>query len=145
MDLESRLNLLVDAREVAYYLLEHDGAVKRESAEDNTYWLILTPVSAPTETYYVRVGWQSYPHQPPSVKFADRVRGSLQLTSSWPVIPGYRPTSFDICQPFTAEGYNLHLEWRSGPEAWTATGNPFLWVVQTLQNDLDIRYVGRSA
>jgi hypothetical protein len=33
----------------------------------------------------------------------------------------------------------------TGPTAWPTTGNPFLWVVETLQEDLDTGYVGRAA
>lgn len=78
------------------------------------------------------------------MKFASAVRGSLEKTSAWPLISGYRPGSFDICKPFTAEGFGLHKEWQNGPEAWPITGNPFLWVAQVLQNDLDEHYGGRS-
>jgi hypothetical protein len=47
--------------------------------------------------------------------------------------------------PFTAEGLALHPEWRTGPDAWTPTPNPYLRVVTQLQDDLDNRYAGRAA
>lgn len=92
----------------------------------------------------MRVAWERYPAAPPSVKFADAIGGRLDVTSAWPMIPGYRPGSFDICQPFTAEGFAIHAEWQQGPDRWPAAGNPFLWVAEILQRDLDHRYQGRS-
>lgn len=143
-DLETLTNLEADEATVASFLEEHGGRLERDPDEKNVYWLTLRPRSEPDETYFVRVAWTSYPHEPPSVKFAAGVRGSLNVTSAWPVIPGYRPGSFDICKPFTAEGYGLHAEWRSGPEAWRSTGNPFLWIATMLQSDLNNSYGGRS-
>jgi hypothetical protein len=91
-----------------------------------------------------RIAWTRYPQNAPSVKFADGVGGTLTVTKAWPVIAGYRPGNFDICKPLTAEGFALHAEWRTGPHAWSATGNPFLWVVSQLQDDMNHRYQGRS-
>jgi hypothetical protein len=45
----------------------------------------------------------------------------------------------------TAEGFALHTEWQSGPDAWPAEGNPFLWLAEMLQYDLDNSYMGRAA
>ena len=33
---------------------------------------------------------------------------------------------------------------QQGPDRWPSTGNPFLWVTEILQRDLDHRYQGRS-
>ena len=76
--------------------------------------------------------------------FLNGPRGTAGVAHAWPMIPGYRAPN-DICMPFTAEGYVTHPEWRLGPHAWAATGNPFLRVVQQLQDDLDYRYQGRAA
>ena len=45
--------------------------------------------------------------------------------------------------PFTAEGFAVHPDWAQTKEAWTGTGNPFVWVAETLQGDLNNRYQGR--
>jgi hypothetical protein len=45
--------------------------------------------------------------------------------------------------PFTAEGFALHPDWTSTNEAWRETGNPFLYVSETLQRSLDTSYGGR--
>ena len=101
------------------------------------------PRSAPTERYHPRLAWRSYPDAAPSVLSADGVGGALGITSAWPQIPGCRAPN-DISKPFTAEGFALHPEWASGPDAWPTDGNPFLWVVETLQYDLDNAYAGRA-
>ena len=150
IDEESRLNLDLDRPAVAEFLLEHGGELFHrttgdEQDPDGVYWLSLRPRVAPTEMYVARIAWSRYPQAPPSVKFADRVGGSLGVTKAWPAIAGYRPGNFDICKPFTAEGFALHAEWRSGPHAWSLSGNPFLWVVSQLQDDLNDRYLGRAS
>lgn len=144
MDLETRLNLEADEGDVSTSLEEQGGRLDQDENQPGVYWITLHPRTARDETYYARIAWQSYPHEPPSVKFADGVRGSLSVTNAWPVIPGYRPSSFDICKPFTAEGFKLHPGWERGAERWPTDGNPFLWVVQVLQYDLDNHYGGRA-
>jgi hypothetical protein len=143
IDLESRLNLEADREAVAALLAEHGGRLHQDPEDGACYWLELHPVSDPPEAFYVRVLWTRYPDDPPSVKFATAVGGSVDVTRAWPQIPGYRPGSFDICMPFTAEGFNVHPEWRETSEAWRTSGSPFLWVAQTLQRDLNQRYGGR--
>jgi hypothetical protein len=144
-DQESLLNLAADEAAVVAFLADNDGRLSRDGQDGAVYWLRIRPAGTPTEVYYVRVAWSAYPHEAPSVKFADSIGGSLAITSAWPVIPGYRPASFDICKPMTAEGYALHAEWRSGPDAWPTAGNPFLWVAEILQYDLDNYYGGRAS
>ncbi len=145
LDAESRINLEMDEVAVRAFLTERGGRLDRDPTEAGTYWLTITPRSEQHERYVVRVAWTTYPHDPPSVRFATEAGGSLTTTSAWPTIPGYRPGSFDICKPFTAEGFNIHPEWRAGPEAWRTSGNPFVHVATTIQYDVDNNYTGRSA
>jgi hypothetical protein len=144
MDRESALALEEDEPAVATFLGRNGASLERGKDDPARYWLTMRPRSAPAELYFVCITWTRYPHTPPSVKFADKVGGSLTVATAWPAITGYRPGSFDICKPFTAEGYLTHPEWMTGPEAWPTSGNPFLWVAETLQDDLDHRYGGRS-
>jgi len=125
-------------------LVADRGAELLAGADPGVFWLSMRPAAAPQETFHVRIAWTSYPDAPPSIKFADAVEGRLDVTSAWPIIPGYRPGNLDICQPFTAEGYLAHQEWRTGPEAWPSDGNPFEWVVGCLLHDMCDRYQGRS-
>jgi len=145
IDRETQLNLLQDSQAVAQFVIANDGATACDCDDRGVYWLVLRPRSTPTEHFVARVVWERYPPAAPSVKFATGIGGQLDVTSAWPLIDGYRPGSFDICRPFTAEGYNIHPEWRTSSERWPADGgNPFLWVVTTLQYDLDNGYRGRS-
>lgn len=144
VDQETRLNLEADEPAVAAFLAENDGRLVRDADDPAIYWLTMRPQGAPAERYYLRLVWTAYPHAAPSIKFADSIGGSVSVTAAWPVIPGYRAGSFDICKPMSAEGYALHAEWRSGPDAWPTIGNPFLWVVGQLQYDIDNQYGGRS-
>lgn len=143
MDLESRLNLQADATAVAKLLEHHGGRLVADDADAGVHWLEMHPRCATSEIYVARVKWARYPDAPPSVKFATEVGGRIDVLTAWPVIPGYRPTAFDICMPFTAEGFAVHPDWAQTKEAWTGTGNPFLWVAETLQRDLNNRYQGR--
>lgn len=142
VNLESTLNLKADAEAVAAFLLEHGGRLEAD-AEGGIYWLTLIPASDPKESYITRLAWSEYPGAPPSVKFATSVGGRLDDPKAWPVAPGFRAQSLDICMPFTAEGFALHPEWTSTSEAWRGTGNPFLFVTETLQRFLDTNYSGR--
>jgi hypothetical protein len=152
MDVESELRLLEDAAAVAAYLGERDGVLTAGWApvaptpgdEPGVFWLSMIPRSAPGEMYYARVAWTVYPGSPPSVRFVTAVRGALDSVSAWPSVPGYRPSSFDICMAFTREGYQTHPEWVT-QYPWPTSGNPFLWVAQTLQGHLDRSYAGRAA
>lgn len=145
VDLETQLNLLQDSQAVAEFVVENDGAIACDCGDHGVYWLVLRPRSMPSERFVVRVAWERYPPAAPSVKFATEVNGRVDVTSAWPLIGGYRPGSFDICRPFTAEGFNTHPEWRTNAERWPADGgNPFLWVANQLQYDLDNGYQGRS-
>lgn len=143
-DAETLLNLEDDEAAVREFLAAHDGRLVRDEHDPSVYWVDLRPRSAPAERYYARLAWSSYTHQPPSVTFADAIGGAIGVTRAWPQIPGYR-APVDICKPFTAEGFAVHPEWRTGPSAWPTDGNPFLWVVETLQYDLDHGYTGRAA
>jgi hypothetical protein len=143
LNLESKLNLEADAEAVAALLNQHGGRLLADPEDHGTYWLELVPARDAGQIYIARTVWSAYPGAPPSVKFATAVGGRIDVTSAWPAVPGFRPTSFDICMPFTEEGFNVHPDWRTSAEAWTSTGNPFLYVASTLQRLLDTRYSGR--
>lgn len=144
LDLASKLSLEEDLPAVMDQVVDH-GALLQAGSEPGEFWLTMSPPSAPHETFHVRILWSRYPDAPPSVKFADAIDGRLDLSSAWPIIPGYRPGDLDICQPFTAEAYKVHPDWAAGPEAWPSEGNPFEWVVTRLLHDMCDRYQGRSA
>jgi hypothetical protein len=151
LDLESRLALAEDAPAIESFLGPVAGRLHPQSPgaagvieDDGGRWLELHPAAHPEQTYVVRLTWKAYPHAAPSVTFVLEVGGSPGDMAAWPLIPGYRAPN-DICMPFTAEGYAVHPEWTTGPQAWDSTGNPFLRVVTQIQDDLDNRYQGRAA
>lgn len=143
IDSESALNLEHDELEVAVFLQENGGRLDHDE-ESGVYWLTMRPRSHPSEHYYARVAWDSYPHKAPSIKFADGIGGPVTVSRAWPTMPGYRSTSFDICRPMSREGYCVHPEWNQGSTAWPTEGNPFVWLVQTIQFHLDNEYQGRA-
>jgi hypothetical protein len=142
-DVETLANLAEDEAAVQAFLEENGGLVDRGEADPSIYWLTMRPRTEPAERFFARLAWAVYPDAAPSVAFADAVGGNLGAMTSWPIIPGYRAPN-DICKPFTAEGYIAHDEWRRGPDTWPTEGNPFLWVAETLQHDLDNNYGGRA-
>lgn len=150
VDTESLLNLDHDVEAVAVFLVENGGLLERddkvhdEGGDLGVYWLTMRPRSHPADIYFVRVEWEAYPYKPPSIKFATAAGGSLTVTGAWPVITGYRASSFDICRPMSKEGYVAHPEWAEGATAWPTEGNPFLWLAQTMQFHLDNEYQGRA-
>lgn len=143
-DLETRLALEQDEPSARRAAAQYGATLQPDAEAPTVFWLTMSPAAEPAERFFARIAWSSYPDEPPSIKFADAVAGRLDLSRSWPVIPGYRPGERDICQPFTAEGHAIHPNWSSGPEAWRATGNPFLWVVLQMLHDIADRYKGRS-
>ena len=131
MDAETALALEEDEGAVRAFLEENEGCLTADPVVTGQYWVTLRPRSAPQERFYARLAWTRYPHSSPSVLFADAIGGALGSARAWPAIAGYQaPTR--ICKPFTAEGFAAHTEW-----VWPTTGNPFLWVVTVLQDDLD--------
>ncbi len=145
MDAESLLNLEADLPDVRAKVAERKSRLEDDADTSGVYWLVTAPPTAPGEAFFIRIAWSAYPFSAPSVKFAEKVGGSLNVTRAWPMMPGYRAGSFDICKPFTAEAFNIHPEWRTSAEAWRGTGNPFLWVVEIILEDFANHYGGRSA
>jgi hypothetical protein len=100
------------------------------------YWAVIQPGAPDTAVFVARVLWTVYPDRPPSLLFATAVGEPTNVASAWPAAQGYR-APVDVCKPFTAEGQALHREWAGGPHAWRSEGNPFLYVIETVQADID--------
>lgn len=107
-------------------------------------WCTLYSLHAPDELYQVRLLWQSYPDEAPSMKFREPATGRLDILGAWPIAPGFRPTSMDACVNWCAEGLALHPEWLHDPRyAWSSNGNVLLKVLRILQEHLDENCKGR--
>lgn len=144
MDLESQLRLEVDKTDVDRLLAERGGRLEKRTVDPiGLYWAVIQPAPADAAPFVARILWSVYPDRPPSVLFADSVGGATSNISSWPAANGYRAPN-DICKPFTSEGQAVHAEWVTGCHRWRGQGNPFLFVIETLQDDID-RVAGRRA
>lgn len=153
MDIESRLRLQRDEGAVREALEAAGGKLhtRHELCEgldepdpQGLYWAEIQPRDRTRQAFIARIEWTVYPGRPPSVLFADQIGGATGISRAWPQAPGYRGPA-DICKPFTAEGQKLHSEWGRGPQAWPTTGNPFLYVVENLQDDIDRARGARAA
>ena len=105
----------------------------------------MRPAGNPVEEFQARLQWSEYPgDNAPSLKFRDPETGRLDLTSAWPKIRGFRPTSFDACVNYCAEGFALHPEWKNDQRfRWNVSGNVLLKVLRILQDEFDSYYEGR--
>lgn len=138
----SRLNLRDDFEEAG------DGSEGRrwtlEMPSDLEVLVTLTPAHEPNEKFQARLLWTTYPDGPPSLKFRDPSTGRLDMPQAWPVGRGFRPQNLDACCNWCSEGFGIHPEWRNDPRfQWNASGNPLLWVLRQLQEELDEHYQGR--
>lgn len=152
MDYESQLRLESDAAAVRVALEAAGGQLVRRDRDagdaepadpPGLYWAVIQPAAPATDVFVARLLWTVYPDRPPSLLFATEVGGLTNIPSAWPAAQGYRAPG-DVCKPFTAEGQALHSEWGSGPHAWRSEGNPFLYVVETVQTDIDRAKGGRA-
>ena len=99
---------------------------------------------APGESFQARLLWNSYPSDPPSMKFRDPATGRLDLPTAWPILPGFRPKNLDACVSWTAEGFGLHPDWKSDARyRWDPRGNVLLKVLRYLQAAFDDSFGGR--
>jgi len=136
----------------AHLLTEHLASIA--ASEDGARWkvehptwkevrAVLSPRSAIQEQFFVRLVWQRYPHDAPSLKYLDSA-GRLDNPRAWPLLPGHRPGSLDACVNYCEEGFVLHPEWRTDPRfKWDPRGNALLRVLTLLQTELDTAYQGR--
>lgn len=138
----SELNLKDDYERVL--LLPDAARWTLENPATLEVWATLVPAAAPAEKFQARLLWREYPGEAPSLKFRDPASGRLDLASAWPKIRGFRPTSFDACVSYCAEGFGLHPEWKTDPRyRWDAQGNVLLKVLRILQDEFDNHFDGR--
>src|SRR5688500_7091494 len=105
---------------------------------DLEVFVTLAPAREPDEKFQVRLLWTKYPDGPASREFRCPGTGRLDMPQAWPVGRGFRPQNQDGCCNGCAEGFVTHPEWKSDPRfQWNACGNPLLWVLRQLQEELD--------
>ena len=131
-----------------------DDHAEASSTADASRWkldmpsemeVLVTLKPAPDDQIYqARLLWNRYPDAPPSLKFRDPVTGRLDLPQAWPQCRGFRPASLDACVNWCSEGFAIHPEWVNDLRyRWNPAGNPLLWVLRQLQEELDEHYQGR--
>ena len=136
----SKLNFADDleearqAEDARRWCIDHRGELE--------LWVTVSPRGFDGDRFVARLFWSHYPAEP-SVKFVDPATGRLDMQSAWPQARGFRPTSFDICATWTAEGFGLHPEWAKSQYHWDNSGNVLLKTLRTLQDELDQTYQGR--
>lgn len=123
-------------------------ATRWKLERDATYSLGLFaemhPLSNPSELYKARICWSDY-FGPFSLKFINMMTGSETDPAAWPRCFGFRPTSFDACLPWTAEGHALHPDWKnSGVNAFPKVDAPMQFALLQVQFSLDNTYKGRG-
>ena len=137
MDIESTITLARDVPPVAEFLSSAGGRLVRQQGEPaGLYWAVVQPAISGSPQFVARISWTVYPHRPPSLLFAPAIGMPTSDPQGWPAASGYRAPN-DICKPFTAEGHALHAEWATGPHAWRNTGNPFLFVIENVVEDIN--------
>lgn len=115
-----------------------------ENPADLELYVMVSPRSKPEEKFQARFLWNAYPSEPPSYKYRDPATGRLDLVTAWPIVQGYRPSSFDACVSWTSEGFIAHPEWKNDANIrWNPKGNAIIRVLRYMQRDLDERYQGR--
>lgn len=145
MDFESQLRLERDAEDVQSALEAAGGRlIRRDDDPVGLYWAEIKPSAPDTKAFIARIQWTIYPGRQPSVLFTPEAGGKTTSPGGWPAAPGYR-VGLDICKPFTAEGLTVHPEWSNGPYAWRSEGNPFLYIIEIVQGDIDRVAGARSA
>jgi hypothetical protein len=138
----SKLNLHDDFVEAAE--VPDAGRWKLEIRDELEVLVMMSSAKASSEEFQARLTWNRYPEEAPSLKFRDPVTGRLDLPQAWPQARGFRPQSLDACVNWCAEGFQLHPEWRNDPRwRWNPSGNPLLWVLRQLQEELDEHFQGR--
>jgi len=138
----SRLNLRDDYAEAGE--AAEAGRWQLELPSDLEVLVTLSPAREPVEKFQARLLWTRYPDCPPSLKFRDPKTGRLDVRQAWPIARGFRAQSLDACVNWCAEGFGIHPEWRNDARfKWNPSGNPLLWVLRQLQDELDEHYQGR--
>ncbi len=135
---EEELQMVRSLPEARRWQLERDDAVPLG------LYIVMHPISKPTELYKARIRWTNY-FGPFSLKFISMATGMDSDPTAWPRCFGFRPASLDACLPWTAEGHGLHPEWKNSvAHAFPKVEVPVQYALLQLQFSLDNSYEGRG-
>lgn len=115
--------------------------------KDTTFFVTMKSI-IDGESYMLRMMWDGYPEEPPSVKPVNPDTKDMNDVRAWPLCDGFRlPPTADLCLNITRDGFALHPDWARDPRyRWESTGNPAERVLFALQVRLNDRskYHGRA-
>jgi hypothetical protein len=135
---ERQLREVLELPEAKRWALERDNSVPLG------LFATMHPQNNPQDLFKARLRWADL-FQPASLKFIDRETSSETSVNAWPKCFGFRPSSFDACLPWTAEGQALHPEWRhSKANGFPKTDAPVQFALLNVQSSLDLTYQGRG-
>lgn len=145
------------ATELELALFEEELQTVRELPEANRWQLErddsvplglfaeMRPRGYPDDLYKARIRWTDY-FGPLSLKFIDIETGADDVPAAWPKCFGFRPSSFDACLSWTAEGHLLHPEWKnSAARRFPKVDAPMQHALLCVQYSLDNSYTGRGS
>lgn len=119
--------------------------IERDEAVPLGLFATMHPITKPTELYKARIRWTDY-FGPFSLKFVSMATGADSDPTAWPRCFGFRPTSFDACLPWTAEGHALHPEWKNSvTQGFPKVEVPMQHALLRLQLTMDNSYEGRGS
>jgi len=119
-------------------------AIERDHEVPLGLYATMHPLAHPDHRYKARIRWTNY-FAPFSLKFVNLRTNSDGEPSAWPKCYGFRPSSLDVCLPWTAEGLQLHPEWRtSARHAVAVIDAPMQHALLRVQDSLDNTYEGRG-
>lgn len=144
----ARISLQADLERIEDIRATEGWVVSPWPLEDTTFFVTMKSI-VDAESYMLRVLWDGYPEEPPSVKPVNPETKDQNDVRAWPHCEGFRlPPTADLCLNITREGLTqLHPDWARDPRyRWESTGNPAWRVLSALQDRLNDRskYHGRA-
>lgn len=143
----SEFELALFEQEFADILASPDAArwvLERDMAVPLGLYATLRSSKAPEEAYLARLRWTKL-FEPPSLKFVTLDTRSAEIPLAWPQCNGFRPASLDACVSWTAEGHQLHPDWRDSTRtAFRPRDRPIHFAIELIQHELDCSYQGRG-
>lgn len=144
----ARISLQADLERIEDIRAEEKWLISPYPVTDTTFFVTMKSM-VDNEAYTLRIAWDGYPEQPPSVKPVNPDTKDPHDMQAWPLCEGFRPPpTADLCLNITREGLTqLHPDWARDPRyRWESTGNPAWSVLAALQDRLNDRskYHGRT-
>ncbi len=144
---QSLITLQGDLEKIADVIQEEGWGIAPWPLQNETFFVSMKS-KVDNEGYTLRLVWDGYPDEPPSIKCVNPSTKDPNDPKGWPNCDGFRPPpNFDLCLNISREAFRqLHPDWaRDSTYAWDASGNPAWRVLAALQDRINDRskYHGR--